>query len=529
MRRTTALLLGLDLCIVAMATLLAFMLRDTPVVFAERWNEWGLYIAITVFCSLVVFVAAGIHRSVYRFANLNDYLWLSSLTVIIVLMSVISGFLINRLDGIARTLPVLQVILVVSLLVIARVAYRLFHARRTADQEAGHWVDDIDTVLVVGVNPVSDLFLRSVDDLGQGRIRIAGVLANNQQNLRGRRMGTHRVLGGFSDIDAILNQQKVHGITITRIVVTVAEDSLSDILRSSLEQLQALHGLEIDFFADKIGLGSARRKRLADASVHSDTDEALLALSLAGPLSFGQRGFRVLKRLIDLSASTLLLVVLWPMIMIVALIVWRDVGQPLLFWQQRPGRGGRPIRVFKFRTMGNAHTADGTRLPDAKRLSPIGNMLRQRRLDELPQLFNILVGDMSFVGPRPLLPVDQPSDVRARLNAKPGLTGWAQVMGGRHVTPEDKAALDQWYVDNVSLKLDIEILFRTVPVILFGEKVNAAAIRKACDAIGRLPDCMEARAIPASGIPASQPAARTMGDSITTPAASEARSEAIGS
>jgi lipopolysaccharide/colanic/teichoic acid biosynthesis glycosyltransferase len=155
------------------------------------------------------------------------------------------------------------------------------------------------------------------------------------------------------------------------------------------------------------------------------------------------------------------------------------LGFPIVFWQHRPGLAGRSFRLYKFRTMGASHGPDGRRLPDAERLSNFCNFLRRTRLDELPQLFNILRGEMSFVGPRPLLHQDQPAECLDRLLIRPGLTGWAQVVGGRNISPEDKAALDLWYVCNASLLLDLKIAARTVEIVLFGERVLTPLIARA--------------------------------------------------
>jgi lipopolysaccharide/colanic/teichoic acid biosynthesis glycosyltransferase len=174
-----------------------------------------------------------------------------------------------------------------------------------------------------------------------------------------------------------------------------------------------------------------------------------------------------------------LILLLAPLMAVVTLLVLIDVGRPLLFWQQRPGLGGRPFRMYKLRTMGAAHDEGGRLIPDEDRVSGIGHFLRRSRLDELPQLFHILVGQMSFVGPRPLLPVDQPVGYAARLLVRPGLTGWAQVKGGRQISALDKAALDVWYVRHASLRLDLEILVRTALTLLLGERPHEMAIRQA--------------------------------------------------
>ena len=126
--------------------------------------------------------------------------------------------------------------------------------------------------------------------------------------------------------------------------------------------------------------------------------------------------------------------------------------------------------------MAHAYGSDGQRKSDNARVSAVGDFLRRSCLDELPQLLNILKDEMSFVGPRPLSPVDQPIDSGSRLGVRPGLTGWAQIKGGRQISPADKAALDVWYVRNMSLALDVKILLGTVPVLIFGERVTETAI-----------------------------------------------------
>ena len=156
--------------------------------------------------------------------------------------------------------------------------------------------------------------------------------------------------------------------------------------------------------------------------------------------------------------------------LVLAALVAVDLGRPVTFWQERPGRHRQPFRVYKFRTMRDAYDLDGNAVPEGLRLSPIGAALRRLRLDELPQLFNILVGNMSFVGPRPLLPVDQPARPEMRLSMRPGLTGWAQVNGGRDLSIADKGALDAWYVEHASLWVDARIILLTLRFVATGDK-----------------------------------------------------------
>ena len=190
----------------------------------------------------------------------------------------------------------------------------------------------------------------------------------------------------------------------------------------------------------------------------------------------GSRWDQAAKRGLDVVASALGLLVLLPLL---AWIVWsarRHLGTPALFRQNRPGLGGHPFRLVKFRTMTNAVDADGNLLPDAERLTPFGRWLRSTSLDELPELWNVLRGDMSLVGPRPLLMqyLDRYTPEQARRHeVRPGITGWAQVRGRNAISWDEKLALDVWYVDNRSFWLDLRILVETVVKVLRREGISA--------------------------------------------------------
>lgn len=181
------------------------------------------------------------------------------------------------------------------------------------------------------------------------------------------------------------------------------------------------------------------------------------------------------KRLMDLMLTIPAVLVLSPVLLLTALVVRVRLGTPVLFAQQRPGLYGRPFKIFKFRTMTDARTPDGLMLTDEKRLTRFGRFLRSSSLDELPELFNVLKGDMSLVGPRPLLMqylIRYTPEQARRHEVKPGLTGWAQVNGRNALTWEEKFKLDVWYVDNQSFWLDIKIIFMTIWIILKREGIN---------------------------------------------------------
>ena len=184
-----------------------------------------------------------------------------------------------------------------------------------------------------------------------------------------------------------------------------------------------------------------------------------------------------MKRLIDFFAAAAGLCLLWPVLLIVAFLVRRKLGSPVVFSQVRPGLAGKPFRMYKFRTMTDAKDEQGQLLPDEVRLTAFGRFLRSTSLDELPELWNVLKGEMSLVGPRPLLMEYLPlytAEQARRHEARPGITGWAQVNGRNAISWEDKFRLDVWYVDNQSLWLDIRILWMTVKKVLVREGIAAA-------------------------------------------------------
>jgi len=183
----------------------------------------------------------------------------------------------------------------------------------------------------------------------------------------------------------------------------------------------------------------------------------------------------MIKRTFDIFFSFILLLILSPLIIITYILVRVEMGSPVIFCQQRPGYKEKTFKLYKYRTMSDKRDEFGQQLPDADRVTYLGKMLRKYSLDELPQLFNVLKGDLSIVGPRPLLveylPLYNKQQAR-RHNVKPGITGWAQVNGRNELSWEDNFKLDTWYVDNQSLILDIKIILMTILQVISGKGIN---------------------------------------------------------
>lgn len=184
-----------------------------------------------------------------------------------------------------------------------------------------------------------------------------------------------------------------------------------------------------------------------------------------------------MRRFLDFIISLCALVVLFPVVIVVALIIRFKLGAPILFFQERPGLNGKIFNMMKFRTMLDGNDKYGNLLPDDERMTKFGSILRSTSLDELPSLFNVLKGDMSLIGPRPLLVQYLPlysSEQARRHEVRPGITGWAQVNGRNAISWEEKFALDVWYIDNRSFCLDIKILLLTVKKVFVREGISAA-------------------------------------------------------
>ena len=184
----------------------------------------------------------------------------------------------------------------------------------------------------------------------------------------------------------------------------------------------------------------------------------------------------MLKRLLDIIIASIALILLSPLYFFVAYKVKKNLGSPVLFRQVRPGLHGKPFEMIKFRTMRDAVDAQGNSLPDSERLTPFGKMLRATSLDEMPELWNVIKGDMSVVGPRPLLMEYLPLyslEQAKRHNVRPGMTGHAQINGRNAIGWDEKFKLDTWYVDNQSTLLDFKIMFQTVHKVLAKDDISA--------------------------------------------------------
>jgi lipopolysaccharide/colanic/teichoic acid biosynthesis glycosyltransferase len=292
-------------------------------------------------------------------------------------------------------------------------------------------------VLVVGASEAGLALAHYLETGSGGRVSVTGFVDAEPSDLQARKS---HILGTISDLSRVCERLRLHGIEIKRVIVS---SYFEPHLMRELERSCSAQSIELQSMA----IEPAR-------SVNSEH-----AASRAAPFW---------KRCMDAVLSAAALIVLAPLLLIISAMVWFELGAPVLFWQKRVGFRGQLFPLLKFRTLRFPYDEAGRELSAAERISSFGNLLRKTHLDELPQLINVLAGDMSLVGPRPLLSDCQPQNANVRLQARPGLTGLAQVSGGQTLSLDEKNRLDELYVSNVSLWLDVRLILETVRVLAFG-------------------------------------------------------------
>jgi len=331
-------------------------------------------------------------------------------------------------------------------LVAARLLVRIIFSGDAGD--AQDFQTRRERIILIGANPFASSFIQLLRAYAPQRQPVIAVLDDNA-SMVGRALAGVQVLGAPHELDSVVSEFTIHGINTDKVVIAGEVDSLSPAVLREVERICQKRQIELSFLPRMMGV---TEWKVPQPQV------------VANPVAEAPSYFR-LKRGIDIVASLVMLIAFFPLLMIAGLLVVLDIGTPVLFWQERQGWKRRSFLMYKFRTLSAPFDSDGNPAI-GREPSPIGQLLRATRLDELPQLLNVLLGDMSLIGPRPLLPEDQPDNTAVRLSVRPGITGWAQVNGAKLVTKEDKGKLDEWYIQNASIWLDIRILWMTATMML---------------------------------------------------------------
>jgi lipopolysaccharide/colanic/teichoic acid biosynthesis glycosyltransferase len=430
----------------------------------------GTYCATSLFFSLVAFSAFGVHDGLPRYFSVHDAIAVVKAVLVGELLTCVVLFTLTHLDGIPRSTPAIHALTLCAGLVTVRALGRITAKNRRPADPRSH--PSGQHIIMIGLSDLSSLYMKCLEALAPHHHRVIAVLDERPGSI-GRTINGVRVMGSSAQLEPLIEEFAVHGVRTDRVVVGGGADILTDDALKEVQHVCARRDVDLEFVPHLLGL-----------------DEGTAAVESAPFIApAGSRGDRAssptvaryfrFRRFADFIIALVLITALLPMWALVASLAFLDVGFPLLFWQQRVGLNGCTFLTYKIRTLRPPFDWRGERVLEERRLSLIGQFLRRTRLDELPQLLNVLVGDMSLIGPRPLLPRDQPRAPTVRLSVRPGITGWAQVNGGRLVSPEEKGELDEWYIRNAGLWLDMRIVAMTLLILIRGDHRTEKALAQA--------------------------------------------------
>jgi len=439
---------------------LALWIRDAQVLSAKDWSAAAFYCAISFVSSLIAFLIFRTREGMTHLFSVHDALNVAKAVLVSEFLTCLMLFSVTRLDGIPRSTPLIHALILSAGLIIVRASLSIAHSElNVSPTPTGHVATE--HIIVIGSTKLSSLYIELLRAYAPDQYKLIAAL-DDRDEMVGRSIAGVRVLGPPHHLLPVIEEFKEHGIGVDRIIVGGDSDFLAQEAMAELNRICDEYRIRLDFVPQLIGL----------SALQAPIVQNQMGPNLSIPINFSPPRYFWVKRYVDFCLSLLLIVILLPVMLTVATVVLLDVGSPIFFWQRRIGMNAQIFQMHKFRTLKPAFDWRGRPIGTTDRISWIGALLRKVRLDEMPQLLNVLVGDMSLIGPRPLLPHDQPPDPTLRLMVRPGITGWAQVNGGKLLTVEEKNALDEWYVRNASLALDLKIVAKTLLFMLTGEHFN---------------------------------------------------------
>jgi lipopolysaccharide/colanic/teichoic acid biosynthesis glycosyltransferase len=457
-----------DLLAVPVSAVLTFLIKPFDGQHVNGLTDMILYTSVSAGSGGLFFIVFRVAQGLPNYFSVPDALRIAKATLCIIVSTTAVAIVVLRIDPLPLSIPVVQFLLLIVMLSIARVAQRLLAHRRTLTGMERVSAESQEHVLIIGAGPIASVYVRLLDANCDEGSRIAGIL-DDDPRLHGRSILGYVIMGGVREASLLLDDFAQHGVLVTRVAVCESDRNRAASYRERLESMCAARGLHLELLVES---GLFSRPSVAPKYPVS-------------PFRSANASYFRIKRLIETAIAIVSVALLAPLFVLAAVLALTSVGWPVIFWQRRIGLGGRGFLIYKFKTMLNPVNRDGCTLPFDARQTRIGDFLRATRLDELPQLFNIIAGDMAIIGPRPLLPRDQPTESSLRLAVAPGLTGWAQINGGKLISAEEKCALDEWYVQNASLRLDAEIAWRTLLTVLRGDRRNDDQLAEALGRAGK--------------------------------------------
>ena len=464
-----------DLVWALTSPLIALYLRDAEIIYRGDWTQVAYYTGISAGFALIAFLVLRIQDGMTRHFSVHEALDVVEAVLFAELMTLAAMFTLTRFDGIPRSTPLIHGLLLASGLIATRLFIRMVRGEPAAQES---YAAQSERIIVIGANRLASGFIQMLNAYAPQRQPVIALL-DADQSMVGRAVAGVQVFGAPHDLESVIAEFAIHGVDTDRVVVAGEADMMSEAVLQQIERICQKRQIELAFLPRMLGVtkGKARasgaganRAELANGAHAAALENAGHAAAVAAAPGVAATEvvspyFRF-KRVIDIVGALVLLVLLLPLLLVGGLLVLVDIGTPIFFWQERQGWKKRSFLMYKFRTLRAPFDADGTPILTNRLPSRIGQFLRATRIDELPQLLNVLFGEMSLIGPRPLLPEDQPNNTSIRLAVRPGISGWAQVNGGKLVTKQEKEKLDEWYVRNASLFLDMRIALMTLAVML---------------------------------------------------------------
>jgi lipopolysaccharide/colanic/teichoic acid biosynthesis glycosyltransferase len=448
---------AIDVFSVLAAGPIAIILRDPSLFSGPGVGSAVAYCLLASGAGLLMVIAFHLGKSLDGHLAAREVRSVIAASLAATALTAVAAFSLDRLNYVPRSLPVIQLLVLCSLMLGGR-ALAMRRGRFTG-AHATYYSLEAHTLLV-GANEFASSYLKMLDAFNVDRTNIVAILDPNPK-LFGRALLSHPIIGPPSAITRVVKEYKVHGVDITRVLICENRPDEHDSGEREIAEYCKSVDVARIYLSDVVGFKFGEpTQQYEDSRAERNT-------------------YQTLKRTFDLSASVAIAIAISPVAILIALGISIDLGWPIIFWQKRLGYRGQPFLIYKFRTLHSPYDQLGNFVEESQRASRFGSFLRRMRFDELPQLWNVFTGDMSFVGPRPLLPIDQPKRSQLRLQMRPGVTGWAQINGGREITPEDKGVLDEWYVRNASVWLDIRIILRTVGTVLFGDRYRGSQAAEA--------------------------------------------------
>ena len=462
-----------DVALAAASPLVALYLRNGALPSNSDWISAGSYSLVSLACSITAFQILGISGIITRYLSVKDLVDVAKAVLTSELMTATALFTVSRLDGIPRSVPAIHALTLAAGLIAYRKIANFTDTRRSHSDRC----TTSENVILIGLSDWSVLFMRYLQIQAPQRRRVIALLDEDPRWI-GRSVNGVQILGPPAYLPAAIEEFATHGLRTDRVILGGKPSELSAEALAAVRDTCAQRNLDLVFVPC---LSVPNFAELNCSAVHKDRDRQSSSDLLP---RIRMSGYFRIKRLTDVIIALLLIITVLPLLAVTTLMVLLDVGWPVWFWQQRTGQGGHELQLYKLRTLRSPFDRRGRRIPEERRLSCIGRVLRRTRFDELPQLLNVFVGDMSLIGPRPLLPRDQPPNSALRLTVRPGITGWAQVNGGTLLSSTEKDALDVWYILNASLWLDLRIICMTFCNLAKGDQRREEVLARAGHSCG---------------------------------------------